>query len=271
MFDLRHLRHAVALAEHRHFAHAAKAQNISQPALSRSIQTLEESLGVRLFDRDRYSVEPTFYGQVLLQGAADLMLAARDLQREVEMAKGLQEGELKIGIGPWGASALIGRVIGQLSLRHPALRITTVVAPWKELPARLHAREIDLLVTHTSEVQLDERLTLQPLRDHPHFLLCRPGHPILQRPQASLDDVLDFPMAAPELPNQVLEGFLERIKPTARAAVRRRGLLSITCDSSSVLKDIVLHSWRWTNCAMGNCWPCHTLKCWARESLAWCG
>lgn len=51
MNDLRQLRHFVALAEHGHFARAAEAVNLSQPALSRSIQALENGLGCRLLDR----------------------------------------------------------------------------------------------------------------------------------------------------------------------------------------------------------------------------
>ena len=47
MNDLRQLRHFVALAEHGHFARAAEAVHLSQPALSRSIQALESSLAAR--------------------------------------------------------------------------------------------------------------------------------------------------------------------------------------------------------------------------------
>lgn len=69
---------------------AAEAMHISQSALSRSIQSLEESLEVILFDRSHGGeVEPTIFGQLLLKNARDLDLAARDLQREIELAKGL--------------------------------------------------------------------------------------------------------------------------------------------------------------------------------------
>ena len=61
MFELRHLRHALGLAEHRNFARAAEALHISQSALSRSIQSLEESLEVTLFDRAHGGVEPTIF------------------------------------------------------------------------------------------------------------------------------------------------------------------------------------------------------------------
>ena len=54
--ELRHHRHALALAEHRNFLRAARALEISQPALSRSIQELERRMGATLFSRARGGV-----------------------------------------------------------------------------------------------------------------------------------------------------------------------------------------------------------------------
>lgn len=242
MFELRHLRHALGLAEHRNFARAAEALHITQPALSRSIQALEDSLGVRLFDRDRTGVEATFFGRLLLNHARELEFAARDLQHDIELAKGLQSGELKIGVGPWGAAVLVGTVIGALNLLHPQLRVTVVIAPWKELPARLHAREIDLSVADISEVQADENLEVLPLLEHRALLVCRAGHPLAERPGAGAQDVFEFPLAAPNLPAGALERLLSHLPPAMRPAARKRGLISITCDSSSVLKTIIAQS-----------------------------
>jgi DNA-binding transcriptional LysR family regulator len=142
MFELRHLRHALGLAEHRNFARAAETMHITQSALSRSIQALEESLGVILFDRAHGGVEPTIFGQLLLKNARDLDLMSRDLQREIELAKGLSSGELKIGVGPWGAAMLAGAVVGAMSLQYPQLRLTLVIGPRRELLARLHSRKL---------------------------------------------------------------------------------------------------------------------------------
>ena len=50
--DLRRLAHLVALDDERHFARAAQRVHLSQPAFSRSIQTIESSLGMQVFDRD---------------------------------------------------------------------------------------------------------------------------------------------------------------------------------------------------------------------------
>ena len=71
--DLRLLESAIALAHHRSYARASKALHVSQPTLSRSIAGLEDSLGVRLFDRGRGGVDPTPFGRLLLERGAALL------------------------------------------------------------------------------------------------------------------------------------------------------------------------------------------------------
>ena len=75
--DLRRLRHVLALAEAGNYLRAAEAMHISQSALSRSIQSLEATLGVTLFDRSNRRVEPTEFGRLLIEHAMKLDLAAR--------------------------------------------------------------------------------------------------------------------------------------------------------------------------------------------------
>ena len=56
MVDIRSLRHAVVLAKHLNFTRAAEELGLSQSGLTRSLQTLEQDVNMRLFDRDRGSV-----------------------------------------------------------------------------------------------------------------------------------------------------------------------------------------------------------------------
>ena len=107
---------------------------------------LEAQVGATLFDRRRTGVELTDMGRLLLHHAVTLEAGARDLDREVRLAKDLELGELRIGVGPWGGSVLVAPVIGRLHAQHPRLSMRVVVAPWRELPPRLHARDVDIAV-----------------------------------------------------------------------------------------------------------------------------
>lgn len=242
MIDMRQLRHALGLAVHGNYARAAGALHITQPALTRSIQNLEAQLGVRLFDRSRRGVEPTGFGELLLRHAQGMELASRDLEREISLAKGLEIGTLNIGAGPWGAASMVGVAIGYLSRGYPRLRTRVLIAPWQELPARIRAREVDLIVSDVSEAQEQDDLDITPLVAHRAFVVCRPDHPLMAQSKLALTDIFRFPLAGPHLPQHALEHMLQLVPVDLRKAARDSGLLAITCDSSSVLKAILAHS-----------------------------
>src|SRR5271165_4301461 len=98
-FEIRLLRCALALAEHRNFARAAKALRLSQPSLSRSIQGLEQQAGVQIFERNTRPVEVTDAGEIFLEYAREVMSHSADLGREMELLSGLDKGELQVGVG----------------------------------------------------------------------------------------------------------------------------------------------------------------------------
>ena len=80
------LRHLVALAESGSFSRAAERVHLTQPALSRSIQSLEEELGGSLFDRIGRRAELTAVGREILERARQLVLDAQDLNERARAA-----------------------------------------------------------------------------------------------------------------------------------------------------------------------------------------
>lgn len=242
MLDLRHLRHALALAELGHYARAAKACHISQPAMTRSIQALEHALGVPLFDRNRDGVQPTEFGRLLLRRAVDMDIAAREIEREIKLARGLDIGTLAIGAGPFGGAALVGPVVAQLNRRHPQLRIEIVVAPWRELPAHVRSRKVDVVVAELTDLAELADFESMPLRIHPLQVVCRPGHPLTQLKKPTATDLFRYPMAGPVLPEAAEKHILNIAPPALRQQLKERGAMTIQCDSSALLKSIVMQS-----------------------------
>ena len=242
--DLRRLHHLIAVAEHGNFGRAAAACYITQPALSRSIQALEAQVGATLFDRRRTGVELTDMGRLLFHHAVTLEAGARDLDREVRLAKDLELGELRIGVGPWGGSVLVAPVIGRLHAQHPRLSMRVVVAPWRELPPRLHARDVDIAVGSLAEVEQLDEFEVFGLTDHDVVVVCRAGHPLSVNGAVALSDVFDYPLVGPGLGADAAEQLvgLARARTGSPAAATGRELLTIECDSSDVLKQLLLTS-----------------------------
>lgn len=201
--DLRQLRYVLALDEHRNFARAAKSVGLTQPALSRSLQGLEKSLGVRLFDRDRSRVEPTPIGERLVERARLLLTQAHNIEQDLRQMTGLEVGLLRIGAGAYPADISVGAAIGRLIRRHPGLMADLTVADWPELVRKVASEELDLVVADTDVASRDHRLSVEALPRHRGNLFCRVGHPLLERAPLTLEDVQRYPIVAPALPDRL--------------------------------------------------------------------
>jgi DNA-binding transcriptional LysR family regulator len=239
---LRQLRHLLALDRYRNFARAAEAVGLTQPALSRSIQALEESLGTRLFDRDRSGIEPTAVGARLIERARPLLQQARDIEMDVRSMIDVGTGLLCIGAGPYSAELSVGTAVGRLVRRHPSLTVDLSVADWPELARRTLAGELDLAVAETSLAQDDDRLVVEALPEHAGCIFCRAGHPLAGKAGATLDDVTEFPLVMTSIPPR-MRSVLESSGLRRRESARRDVVATaIHVDNLFLARQVVLES-----------------------------
>jgi DNA-binding transcriptional LysR family regulator len=201
--DLRQCRHVLALDRHRSFARAADALGLTQPALTRSLQVLEQSIGARLFDRDRSRVEPTAVGARLIERARLLVNEARDIEQDLKQMLGLEVGLLRIGAGPYPADLTVGTAIGQLVQRHPALMVDLSVADWSELIRRVASGELELAIADTGIAKQDDRLVVESLPQHQLGFFCRSGHPLAGSAALTLEELRKYPLVGTALPPQL--------------------------------------------------------------------
>jgi DNA-binding transcriptional LysR family regulator len=117
--DLRRLTHFIALAEEGRFAPAAARVHLSQAAFSRSIQALEERAGMALIDRGPHGITLTQAGEVVLRRARELVFDSSCLQRDLDLMKSGDAGELVIGAGPVPAATLVPELLIRLRKQSP--------------------------------------------------------------------------------------------------------------------------------------------------------
>ncbi len=97
MFDIRQLRHFIAVAEEKHFRIASERLNMTQPPLSLSIKKLEEEVGVLLLDRSTKHVDLTPAGEVFLNGAYETLAKVDQISNDAKRAAEGLIGRLNIG------------------------------------------------------------------------------------------------------------------------------------------------------------------------------
>jgi len=215
MIDLIQLNHSLAIAKRGSFAAAAKSLGLSQPTLSRQVGALEVALGVRLFDRGRHGAVPTPLGREILARAADLVRSAELLIHEVDLLRGVEVGDLKVGAGVYPAFLTLGTAVARLTARHPRLHVSVQVEDWRVLAPRVLEATLDLAIVETGESAGHPDLAVEPLPEHQGVFICRPGHPLLDRPAPGLAEVFRYPFAGTRLAPRVAD-FIDRDQAAGR-------------------------------------------------------
>jgi DNA-binding transcriptional LysR family regulator len=176
--DLRRLNHLLVLAEEQHFARAASRVRLSQPAFSRSIQALEEEVGIRLFDRKKGDVHVTPAGEYMIERARKLLFEARSLQRDMDLYRGSDVGDLAIGVGPIVAVELMPRILAELRSAHPHVAMQVEQTSTKQLMDRLFAESLEFIVADARDVPDDNQTDVKVLPGQPVQCFAHARHPL---------------------------------------------------------------------------------------------
>lgn len=179
--DLKRLEHLAALADSRHFGRAAGNAHLSQPAFSRSIQSIEGDLGLRLFDRGSNGVVPTPAGSFLIERARQLLSAARNLQRDAVLYRDNQMGDTAFGAGPFPSATIIPAAIAALRRQHPGVALRLETNNWQSLQQRLLDEDIEFFVADIREIPANPKTAVTLLGHLTAGLYVRAGHPLATR------------------------------------------------------------------------------------------
>lgn len=192
---LRDLHILLTVIEHGTMAKAAARLNITQPAVSDSIATLEAALGVRLLNRSRRGVEPTPYGTVLLKYGH---LAIDDLRqglKEIEFLADPAAGEVRVGCTESIIDGLLLPVIERLAIRYPRVRLHVhqFAMPPDEF-VELDQRRVDLLLSRqslawTGGISLPT-LNVEKLFEDRYCLVVGRQNPLARRAKIGLADLV---------------------------------------------------------------------------------
>jgi DNA-binding transcriptional LysR family regulator len=192
-FTLKQCAYFLAVAEHGGIAQAARARNISQPAVAQAIDKLELVTGLRLFDRQHArGTELTAQGRDFHSSARELLVRAERLQREAAAIAAELSGEIRLACFHTIAPFCVAKLVKGFRARYPDVQVAATEKRQDELVSGLESRAIDLAVTY--EMALDPALlewqVLARLR--PRVILCE-GHPLAGRASLRLEELAGEP------------------------------------------------------------------------------
>ncbi|WP_394778730.1 LysR family transcriptional regulator [Undibacterium sp.] len=236
--DLRKLRHMVVLSEELNFARAAKKVHLTQSALSRSILSLEEELGGRLFDRDLHGVALTPIGQQVLKRARELLISAGNLQNDVAQMQQRELGDVRLGAGPFPGSTFLPPILAELARDHPRLCVEVEINNWEYLMQHLQDERMEFFIAEVRSITENRKISIQRFARQYGSFFCRAGHPLLSAGIRHAREVLAYPLASVRLPESVRADLMRYLG----LPVTDELSLNLICDNPGVINYVALNS-----------------------------
>ncbi|MGD2128231.1 MAG: LysR family transcriptional regulator [Lysobacterales bacterium] len=205
--SLRHCRYLLALDTHRHYGHAAEALSISQPALSRAIQSLEREIGTRLFDRSRRGVIPTEAGRLFIDFSQRLLATAAELESEILQARKPEGQKLTVASGHYPAELIVPGALSALLREWPEAQVEMEVTDWPRAVEMLMQGACQLAICELTDVDASLEAGVELLNDRRLFPMVRKGHPLARLAQPTLADLLSYPWACSQIPRRAAGKF----------------------------------------------------------------
>ena len=187
--EFRHLRSFLAVAETGHVGRAAVVLHMTQPPLTRHIQQLETSLGVKLFERTPHGMELTDAGLLFVEEARHILQLSEQAQERAALAGRGEVGRIDIGIF---GSAVFNQIPQILqSFRHslPGVRLALHSMGRAEQIEALRQRRISLGFNRLLQTEPD--LESQLVEQEPLYLAASARSPLFKRKQIKLSDLSD--------------------------------------------------------------------------------
>lgn len=239
---IRRLEMAIAIDTHRSFHRAAKALGISQPAMTRGVQVLEDEMGARLFERGKTECEPTAFGKVVLARARRILSEVAESKREIALLQRLELGAFSVGTGSGGVQHWLAVAIGQLCAANPNLRVRISEHYWFDLPTLLMASEIDVAVGEASGIEGNSDIVVSRLPRRPVGLVCRAGHPLTKVGRLRIEDLQDYRLVGPPMPLRLGNQLPARSTFGSMSADGRYFEPAILCSGWPAIREIVTRS-----------------------------
>ena len=195
--DSQQLKAFLAVVEHGSFSEAAEQLFLTQSAVSKRIQTLEQQLDTQLFERHNRSVSLSESGELLLPRAKHILQLMDDTQLQLTNLSGSVTGVLSMATSHHIGLHRLPPFLKDFARRYPQARLDLQFLGSEDAYRAVEQRSVELALT-TLDSNASKQLQSWPLwQDELHFVVSR-EHPLANRIRTSLADLSQWPAILPE-------------------------------------------------------------------------
>lgn len=224
--DLQTLEQFVVLTRTKNFTRAATELNLSQSALSRSIQRLEEQLGQPLFERKPREVVLTDLGELLLERAKEILKLVEDTFSELSEAG--RRGRIRLGAIPTIAPYFLPSLLGTFAQKHPEYSVIVEEDTTEMLVKRCSHGEIDLAILALPVIA--KYLEIEPLFAEELLLVLPVGHALAKAESITIQAVDGYPF--------VMLNEAHCLSENIASFCRRQSVQTVTIERTSQLATV---------------------------------
>lgn len=187
--ELRHLRHLAAVIELESVSKAAVLLAISQPALTRSIQMLEDLVGAQLLERRPRGVVPTPAGEALYRHAKMILSETKRAREDVAAIKSGAKGNLRIGIASMFGERVIDQAVVEFTDEHPESGVLVVEGYFEDLLPPLQDGRLDMVFCNLPGSAVPDGLHAEPVLDVRAIMMASGDHPLARNAEVTREDL----------------------------------------------------------------------------------
>ena len=199
--DTQALRAFLAVAEHRSFSLAAEHLHLTQSAVSKRIQQLEQHLNTPLFDRHNRTISLTEAGHALLPRARQILDLVADTEQELHSFDSEVSGTLSLATSHHIGLHRLPPVLREFTARYPAAQLNLSFMGSERAYQAIMLRQVELALTTLDEHlnhSLQDRIDAMPLWRDDMICVCAPDHPLARIQRPTLQDLAATPAILPE-------------------------------------------------------------------------
>lgn len=173
------------------FTKAAQALNMTQPAVSHAISSIEAELGVTLFIRDRRKgLILTDIGKRMIVHTREVLKGIEKIEQEAAAEKGLEVGTIRIGSFPSASAHFLPKIFGTLQQKYPKLELLLYEGTLEEVNEWLLSHVIDIGIV----ILPNEEMDVIPLVKNEMLVVLRDDHPLHAKASIAVKDLENEPL-----------------------------------------------------------------------------
>ena len=234
--NIKHLEHLLALADTGSFSRAAEKLFITQSALSRSIQSLEDDLDGKVLDRIGKRNELTPLGQDVVARARHIVRDAAELRHSAQLLQQGGKGSISVGLGSGPGALLTVPLMCAAAARYPGMRVAITRGPTELQIQQLRSRQIDAMVVDVRRVTPATDLNIASLGEVRAGFIVNAAHPLAAKRSVSFQDIAQYPVASTPLSDEVVRLLVDQYGVLANPSA----MVTLLCeDVASLLATVV--------------------------------